>query len=154
MRDITAIADVNPSLVSRYFGSKDKLFAAALEDALGDGELLRGERSGYGRRITDFFARQVIEDEIHPLPMLVFAAIEPTVRDLAFELLTVRVVEPLKVWFGAAEAEERAAQILLVTAGFFIYRHLYPLPSLQGELSPAMRRWLETELQAIVDGGR
>src|SRR3546814_5818792 len=42
VRDITARAGVNPSLVSRYFGGKLKLFEAALDAAL-DARLMSSE---------------------------------------------------------------------------------------------------------------
>lgn len=54
MRGITARADVDPSLVRHYFGSKQKLLAQAAHMALDSDELVaeavRGTAAGVGRR--------------------------------------------------------------------------------------------------------
>ena len=85
--------------------------------------------------------------------MLVFAGGDSVARKAVLRILKQRVVEPLKQWFGEPEASERAAQLLAVATGIFTYRLLLPLEPIEGESTPAMRRWLAQTLQEIVDRG-
>src|SRR3546814_17329514 len=68
VRDITARAGVNPSLVSRYFGGKLKLFEAALDAALDARMMTDLPRQEFGRLIVARFAYE--DDRVSPLPML------------------------------------------------------------------------------------
>ena len=53
MRDIARDVGVDAALISRYFGSKDDLFLAAL-DSCGDGStLMSGEKSEFGARVAN-----------------------------------------------------------------------------------------------------
>lgn len=149
VRDITAIADVNPSLVSRYFGSKLKLYEAALEAALNIRLLTDIPKANFGR---DVVARFIGADEnaVNPLPMLMFGAADSEAREVALRLLKKFTVEPLARWFGR-EGEARAAQIMALATGFFAYRLMLPLPAFEGAVDEAARRWLAEAFQAIVD---
>ncbi|TDP97149.1 TetR family transcriptional regulator [Labedaea rhizosphaerae] len=59
IRAIAADADVNPALVHHFFGSKDKVFAAAMhlpvDPAVMVGTILDGPRSGVGERLVRLF---------------------------------------------------------------------------------------------------
>lgn len=148
VREITALAAVNPSLVNRYFGSKEGLFEAALEAALNVGYLTDAGHAEFGRRVVDTFLEG--RGEVNPLPMLVFAAADAGAKAIALRLLADRIVTPLAGWLGGAEAEARAARIMVIATGFFTFRLLLPLAPLAEELSPGTRDWLAQSLQAIV----
>lgn len=149
VRDITARAGVNPSLVSRYFGGKLKLFEAALEAAL-DARLMTDlPKADFGRLIVARFADD--DDRVSPLPMMFSAAADSEARAVAQRLLRERVFEPLKHWFGGGEADVKAARFMMVSLGFFAYRDQLPLAEFAGRVEPRLRQWLEKEFQAIVD---
>lgn len=149
VRDITARAGVNPSLVSRYFGGKLKLFEAALDAAL-DARLMTDlPKEDFGRLIVARFADDA--DRVSPLPMMFRAAADSEARAIAQKLLRERVFEPLKHWFGGAGADVKAARFMMVSLGFFAYRDQLPLAEFAGPVEPNLRRWLEQEFQAIVD---
>lgn len=150
VREITGAAEVNPSLVSRYFGSKERLFEEALADLL-DTRMLTGvTRDRYGEAIMRAFTAEMI-DRINPLPMLVLATADPVSRDIADRLLRTLVMTPLIIWFDRADAEERAARLVILASGFFTYRLLYPLEPLAGSVVPATRAWLAAAFQSLVD---
>lgn len=149
VRDITAAAGVNPALVNRYFGSKESLFEAALDAALDVELLTERNRATFGRDLVAAFTAPGLRR--NPLPMLVLATADPVARAIADRLLRSRVIGPLTRWFGEPEGAVRAARLLLVSAGFYTYRLLYPLTPLEGDLDPAMRAWLEQEFQSLVD---
>lgn len=149
VRDITARAGVNASLVSRYFGGKLKLFEAALEAAL-DARLMTDlPKEDFGRLIVARFADR--DDRISPLPMMFSAATDSEARAVAQRLLRDRIFEPLKGWLGGAGADVKAARFMMVSLGFFAYREQLPLAEFAGPVEPSLRQWLEKEFQAIVD---
>lgn len=150
IRDIAALAKVNPGLVTRYFGSKLGLFEAVLGDNLDSRMFTDVERELFGERLAAAFC------DVHPeaasvIPMLIFAAGDRLARDAALKMLMQHVILPLEEWFGAKEAAERTAQLMLVVTGFFTYRLMLPLEPLKGRPTDAMREWLARTLQEIVD---
>jgi AcrR family transcriptional regulator len=152
VREITARANVTPALVNRYFGSKEKLFEAALRDALDVRHLIDGGREGFGVRLASLFIDGRDDGPaVNPLPMLVMATSDTGAGDVALRALNEEIMKPLVAWFGDRHAEDRAAQLIAVATGFFTFRVLLPLAPMTGEVSPAMRRWLAETLQAIVD---
>jgi AcrR family transcriptional regulator len=152
VREITALAGVNPALVSRYFGSKEKLYEAALADALDVRYLTGAGRKEFGRNLaTLFIDGGPGGPRLNPLPMLVLATADSAARKVALRQLRSRITEPLADWFGGPDADERAARLVAVATGFFAFRILLPLKPFKGTVSPATRKWLEDTLQAIVD---
>jgi AcrR family transcriptional regulator len=143
---------VTPALVNRYFGSKEKLFEAALRDALDVRLLTDGERADFGVRLATLFIDGLPDaPPVNPLPMLVMATADSGAREVALRLLNEEIMVPLAEWFGTADAGDRATRVVAVATGFFTFRVLLPLEALSGKVTPAMRRWLEETLQAIVD---
>ena len=53
VRDVAGDAGVDASLISRYFGSKEDLFAAALDSCQAGADLFDGPRETFGRRMAD-----------------------------------------------------------------------------------------------------
>ena len=52
MRDIAGDVGVDAALVSRYFGSKEDLFASVLDSCSNGNELMEGPRAEFGRRVA------------------------------------------------------------------------------------------------------
>lgn len=150
VRDIAARAKVNPALISRHYESKIKLFEAALEASLDIALFTEADRTCFGETITDAFCKAK-PDAAALIPMLVFAAGDSTARKSVLRILGEQVIKPLEIWFGALEARERAAQLMIIVTGFFTYRVMLPLESLEKTPTPEMRRWLSTILQEIID---
>jgi AcrR family transcriptional regulator len=150
VRDIAARAKVNPALISRYYDSKIKLFEAALEASLDVTLFTETKRACFGETITEAFCKSR-PDAAALVPMLVFAAGDSAARESVLRILVQHVIKPLERFFGAPEAGERAAQLMVVVTGFFTYRVMLPLASLEGSPTAEMRRWLSRTLQEIVD---
>ncbi len=150
VRDITKLAGVNPALVSRYFGGKRKLFEAALDDAL-DARLITDlERSTFGEQVVARFT-EPSQSRVNPLPILLSGSSDADARKVALGLLRNRVFVPLKSWFGGREATVKAARFMIVSTGFFTYRDQLSLGEFAGDVDPALRRWLVSAFQSIVD---
>jgi AcrR family transcriptional regulator len=153
LRDIAAEAGINVALVARYFGSKEKLFEAAVAASVTPDMLWAHPREQFGKRVVGLFLEGRPE-ATDPLLMLVQAAADPVAKSVAMEVVRARILEPLAEWLGEPEAEPRAAEILALCAGFFTYRNLLPLAPFTGAMAPSARAWLERALQDIVDGNR
>lgn len=150
IRDIATQADVNPGLVTRYFGSKLELFAAALEANLDARMFMEVDRGRFGERIAAALC-EAEPQAASVIPMLIYSAGDREARETALEKLSQRVIVPLEQWFGGEEAAERTAQFMAVITGFYTYRLMLPLPPLTGNPSSGMREWLARTLQDIVD---
>lgn len=149
VRDITRQADVSPGLVSRYFGSKESLFEAALEYVFDSKALTDLPRETFG---PELLARLIDQDGEggHPLKMMMLSTSDQGARAIAERLVRTKLAAPLARWFGTADAEERVARLLLVSAGLFLYRSVFPLDPLTGTLNAGIRTWLEAEFQSVV----
>jgi AcrR family transcriptional regulator len=151
VRDIAAHAGVNPALIARYYGSKLKLFEAALEASLDATVFTRVDKPVFGETMAGIFCAPENRKATRPLPMIVFAAGDREARASALKMLRKHIMAPLELWFGEDDAKERVAQFLAVATGFFTYRLMLPLGPMKGEISPSMRSWLAGALQEIVD---
>ena len=150
VREISAAAQADPTLIRRYFGSKEKLFEAALADLLDVTALLRFGRENFGTSVVDFVVGDP-EDVVNPLPMLIYAAADVTSRKIAQRLLDDLVISPIGAWLGPPDGDELAARITMLLSGMFLYWQLLPLRPLADDLPAATRTWLSDSLQAIVD---
>jgi AcrR family transcriptional regulator len=151
MREIAAAAGITPALVVRYFGSKQKLFAAAVGEDLGIEGFIAGERATLGRHVVEYLVNKP-PPEADSLAILLLAASDPSVSGVAKRLMHERMVAPLVAWLGGAHAESRAAQLLAVVSGAWVYRHLLPVAPLAGEPDRATMASLAAIVQRLVDG--
>lgn len=150
LREIATEAGADPALVRRYFGSKERLFEAALDDALDIGMLIDTPRNRFGLHL----AAVLIDghgERANPLPIMMMAMADPAVRPVALDLLHRRVIAPLAQWIGGPDADQRAARVSMLCSGFISYTRLLPLGMFDAGVDPATRGWLEGALQAAID---
>lgn len=150
LRDIARVAEASPALTIRYFGSKEELFEAALDDMLDASILTDIDRATFGARLVETFAGS--NPDSHPLRVMILSCSDARARAIIDSHVRSRLMVPLTAWLGPKEAEARAAHLLLLSAGLFFYRLIYPLEPLTGAMAPASRAWLAREFQAIIDG--
>jgi len=149
VRDITAAAGVNPALVSRYFGSKEGLFEAALTDLLDTTLLTSAPRESFGEAMVTLLTEPPARR--NPLPIMLLACADPRARAITLRLLHELTLEPLARWFGAEEGASRAARAMLIASGVVLYRVVYPLAPLASPLEESMQAWLISTFQALAD---
>lgn len=152
VREIAAMAGINAALVIRYFGSKENLFAMVLEKELTLDRLWSGNREDFGRNVAEILLGSDDKGANNPLPMLMLSFSDPVAREIVLTIIERDILRPLALKLGGADAEERASEILALTAGFSMYRQLLPLRAFSGKIAASTRRWLEISLQEIVDG--
>ena len=154
-RDIAADAGVNISLIARYFGSKDGLYAAVLAESVGsftpvaaDGlveSLLAGLREGAWPEFGD----------VHPLLLLLRDAGDDD-RTAELRRRTLRgVVAQLAGGLGAgdtAAGRTRAGVVLALFAGVVTLRAALPDESAGAADDAQLRAVLEDAIAGIVGG--
>ncbi|WP_199727704.1 TetR/AcrR family transcriptional regulator [Corallococcus sp. CA049B] len=151
VRDIADLAGVNSSLVGRYFGSKQGLYRATLEQVLDITPLLQVERRRFGEEVVSLFFGA--EDAPGPLAMLILSATDPEAYATTVELLREKALEPLARWLGPPDGEGRAARLNILWSGFLISCRLMPGYHQSASGNTSTRRWLEQAIQAVVDEG-
>jgi AcrR family transcriptional regulator len=151
VRDVAELAGVNSSLVGRYFGSKQGLFRATLEEVIDISPMLRGDRRRFGvDMVAAFFDAP---DAPGPLAMMILSAADPEAHATSVELLQTKAIKPLSRWLGPPDGEGRAARLNILWTGFLTSWKLLPIKPLAGARIASTRRWLEAATQAIVDEG-
>lgn len=150
VREVAAEAGVNSTLIRRYFGSKEGLFRAAVEDFLQVEPFTDGPRAEFGERAVALL--KYGEEIPSALAMMMHATADPEARALCSALMHARIDQPLADWLGGENAMARATQINLLWIGYMAARQVLPLPALSGEVVDETRVWLAVTIQALVDG--
>ena len=131
VRDIANEAGVDAALVSRYFGSKQGLFEATLEE-IPVWEALSAEPEDLLARAAESFAHPYDPetDAANAFTMLLVNVTDPemggTIRNTVQECLAGPLAEKL----GEPEAQERAATLLAVLFGIALMRKSFQLKGL------------------------
>lgn len=161
IRSIAADAGVDPALVHHYFGSKDKLFLAALE-APGDPgeflpEVLQGAREELGANIIRMLLR-VWDGPIGPGALALFrsAVSNDWTMRLLREFLVARIIRRVvgTLDLSPEEREARGALVASQLIGLVMARYLLriePLASaspdtLVAAVGPTVQRYLTGEV--------
>jgi AcrR family transcriptional regulator len=147
VREITAAAGVSIALVNRYYGSKEKLFEAALADLLNASLLTNVPRAEFGAAAVDILLGGMPAGR-NPVQMMLLASADPTARSICVMLLEELVFVPLARWFGE-EGRAKAAQFVALASGITLYREVYPLEPFAGDVDSRVRKWMIDTLQAL-----
>lgn len=152
IRAIAAIASIDPSMVMRYFGNKEGLFAAAVDVDLQLPDLRQVARSDLGRVLTEhFIARWEGELSDDVLVLLLRSAV--TNEQAAAKLRTVfreQVAAVLVPVVDPAESQRRAGLVTSQMLGLALTRYLLRIPGLAdrpaaevaGDIGPTIQKYL------------
>ena len=160
VRGVARTAGVDPSLVLHYFGSKDGLFAAAIELPFDPAEvvsgLLAGGADGLGERIVRTFVTvwDASPGQGSMLAMLRSAVSHEDAAAMLRELLLRVMLRPLAVGAGGSDPDLRAALLASQVVGLAISRYVLrlepvtsaPADRLASLLGPTLQRYLTGEL--------
>ena len=149
VREVASLAGVNSALVRRYFGSKEGLLRAAVEEYLIIDVFFEGDRADFGARSVKLLLNA--ETLPNPVAMMILATADPAARLLCADLLHERIVVPLAQWLGGSDALARAGQLNLLWVGFMVARQILPTRPVH-DFEAATFRWLAKTTQKIADG--
>jgi AcrR family transcriptional regulator len=149
VREVATLAGVNSALVRRYFGSKEGLLRAAVEEFLVIDVFLEGDRADFGNRSVRLLHQA--ETLPNPVAMMILATADPAARALCADLLQEKIIKPLAEWLGGSDALARAGQLNLLWVGYMVARQILPTRPVH-EFEDATFRWLAETTQKIADG--
>ena len=160
IRAIAAEAGVDPALVMHFFGSKTKLFVAAIDWPFDPAEevprVIGGDRAGAGKRLVELFiSTWDAEEKRNPIVALLRAAMnqDAAARQLR-EFIESEILVPVLAGLHADRAELRSNLVASQLLGVGMVRHVLafePLASLPGPavvdlVAPAIQRSLTGRL--------
>jgi len=156
LRAISADASIDPSMVKRYFGSKEGLFAAAVPVDLQLPVLVGVEEDRRGEVLTTHFIRRWegdLSDNIL-VALLRSAITNARLSEQVRTLFTSQVMAMLEPVVPASELVRRAALISSQMLGLAVTRYILGLPGsaeqpadqLIADVSPTVQRYLHGKL--------
>lgn len=129
VREIAAEASANPSLINRYFGGKEQLFAASVSIDLDFPDLRAVPKESVGRTlIRHFFERWEGEEHDDLLRVLIRTAVaNDEAAERVRSILAGQVTSMVAQIASPERAEERAALIATQILGLAYARHVLSL---------------------------
>lgn len=154
MRDIARDVGVDAALISRYFGSKDDLFLAAL-DSCGDGSaLMSGEKADFGRRVAhEIVFEPKKAEKLKGMSIMLRSIGSAKAAEMVQSSCTQRFFGPLEDWLSGPDATVRARLLAGFIMGMSVSRELgggsFDIEQAECE---KMRDRLAIILQNLIDG--
>lgn len=142
MREVAARAGVDAALVHHYFGTKQRLFVAAMEFPVDVAtvvpRLLAGGEAGVGERFVRFVVGLWDRPEVQPMLLGVVrsATTDPVAADMLRGLLTEGPLQALATALDRPDADARVALAGSQLVGLAMARyvvHLEPLASMRAD---------------------
>lgn len=152
LRAIAAEAGVDVSLISRYFGGKEELFAAVLESCPAPDELFQGDPADFGERISRMLVEDPLDDnKFEVILVMLRSASHPSASEAIRKSGEERFYGPFARWLGGARAAERARVAAGIIKGVVIDRRIAGDFGLTTRERDRFRQRLARVLQAAVD---
>ena len=152
-REIAERAQVNVALISRYFGSKEGLFAAAVPPKMTIDGLLQGDMASFGARLAASLTHKAPKQGFDPMLALLRAAASPDAVPILRRALTAQVYEPLAARLQGQARMERAALIGALLVGFDLVTRVLGLNASSDGALEALETTLAETVQRLVDRG-
>jgi AcrR family transcriptional regulator len=145
IRAIAADAGIDPAMVMRYYGNKDKLFAAAAQFDLRFPDLSHVDRAQVGAAVVSHFLDRWEGDEA-----LIILLRSSTTNDEAAQRMHqifVGQVEPMVATLAPAGAAVRAGLIATQILGMALCRYVLRLPPVADMSRDEIVAWLGPTIQ-------
>ena len=160
LRAIAGKAGVDPGLIHHFFGSKQELFARAMDFPIDPrvivDVMMEGPRKSLGERLLRTFFSIWEGDRSAFIALLRSATSNEDAARLLRELITTELLGPLAERVGTSDARLRASLVGSQLAGLAMVRYVIcvePLASTDPEIlipavAPTLQRYLTGELAA------
>jgi AcrR family transcriptional regulator len=150
IRAIAADADIDPAMVMRYYGSKDRLFAAAAEFDLRLPDLTDVEPAAYGTALVGHFLDRWESDDTF-MALLRAAVTNESARERMGVVFATQLA-PLVVGLGADHPEARAGLIATQMLGLALGRYVLALAPLVAMSAPQIVKGVGPTVQRYLTG--
>lgn len=147
LREIASDAGVDVSLVSRYFGGKDELFADVLAACPSGTDLFEGDIATFGERLATKIVVDDTEDkDLTCLLIILRSASSPKAREAIRKSGEERFFGPIQNWLGGPDAKIRARLVADIVMGVMIDRVI----SEEFDLNSEERAKFHTRLARVI----
>ncbi|MCF2525826.1 TetR/AcrR family transcriptional regulator [Yinghuangia soli] len=151
VRDIAADAGVNPALIYRYFGSKEKLFVSVVSRDRDPATVIDGPMDELpDRSVTWFHNRPPAIAGEHPLALMLRSAGREGVSDLMRAQVR-DTVAALAARLDGPDAELRAAMILALNVGMGALSSIAGVDVLMAAPPDRLRDHLAAAMMPLID---
>ncbi|HTQ16277.1 TetR/AcrR family transcriptional regulator [Mycobacterium sp.] len=153
IRGIAADAGVDPAMVMRYYGNKDKLFAAAADFDLELPDFATTDRGELGRSLVRHFLQRWEGDDA----LVILLRSSATNAEAAQRMRQIfgTQLQPLVASFApAGEAGARAGLIATQILGLALCRFVLQLPPVVEMTHDEVVEWLGPTIQRYLDPGQ
>jgi len=152
MRDIARDVGVDPALISRYFGSKEDLFGAVVEDCGNGTDLMAGDRATFGERMAhDVIYGPRKEFKLRWLLIMLRSIASPKAAEIIVRQSQTRFYEPFTDWVGGVDAEIRARLTAGLIMGLTVSRDISGGFNLTADQCQRLHKRLASMLQSLID---
>lgn len=152
VRDIARDAGVDAALISRYFGSKEDLFSAALDSCHSGEAVYEGAREDFGERIADQLVYHPQRTEkLAGMQMMLRSVGSAKAAEIVQSSARTEFFEPFAAWLGEPDAAVRVRLISGLLMGLSLSRELGGGFGLSESEQRLLRDRLAVMLQALVD---
>nr|WP_316629488.1 TetR family transcriptional regulator [uncultured Brevundimonas sp.] len=125
MRDIARDVGVDAALISRYFGSKDDLFLAALDSCTDGSTLMSGEKSEFGARVANEIVFEPNKAEkLKGMSIMLRSIGSAKAAEMVQTTCSQRFFGPLDDWLSGPDATVRARLLAGFIMGMSVSREL------------------------------
>lgn len=156
VREIAAMADTDPAIVMRLFGSKAGLFEALADHAFGADEIFEGPLETLGKRLASHLMLPIFPvtdtDEIDDFHLLLRSATSLTAAPILSAALHRALIDPLALRIDGKDARVRAALITAQVLGFATLRFALGSPPIEASDQQATTDHLARLIQLCVEG--
>jgi AcrR family transcriptional regulator len=152
IRAVAARTGVDPALVMQYFGSKEGLFAAAMQGAHGGGTARTAPREEIPAAVLhDVLAKfEGTGDREAAVTLMRNFLTHPEANRIMRDDVLCSVIRDLAGTIGGTDAELKAALLMSCVAGMTLARYVLELPGLAGASGADVERLLLPALQALL----
>jgi len=150
IRAIAADANIDPSMVMRYFGNKERLFAAAAEFDLRFPDLTGIERSEVGVAMASHFLTRWEDDDA----LIVLLRSSTTNAEAAQRMMGIFAAQlmPVIAKLVPDDAPRRAGLIATQVLGMALCRFVLRIPPIVAMSREELIGWTGPTLQRYLDG--
>lgn len=149
IRAIAADADIDPSMVMRYFGNKDQLFAAAADFDLQIPDLTDVDRDRVGARVVDYFMERWERDEA--LVVLLRSSTSNEAAAQRMREIFAGQLLPVIAAINPDRPQLRASLVATQMLGLAVCRYVLRLPPVVEMSHDEIVEWLGPTVQRYLD---
>ncbi|GAB3806824.1 TetR/AcrR family transcriptional regulator [Micromonospora zhanjiangensis] len=153
IRAIAADAGIDPAMVMRYYGNKEKLFAAAADFDLRMPDLTGLSETGYGRALARHFVHRWEADDTF-LALLRAAVSNEAARDRMRQVFASQIGPLVASVCPPGQADTRAGLVASQALGLAFCRYALRLQPLAQLSEEELVDWLAPTLQRYLTGSR